>query len=183
MDLWVAFFNSHNEESEQLESNNLRAAFSKLEELPARLALIFHVAEGGGSDVSGDVMARAIAVVGWAKNETRRAYGILQGSKPDSARPSNHDRLMELLDRKGPMRVRQVQAGCHEYRGKSASDTKADLDSLVASGRARQTSTGAYECLKTGNSDTAAVPKNPTPETPSADVADVLMGEGPWTKV
>jgi hypothetical protein len=159
-DLFRDFFDRHNEASEQLESEELRPAFSKLEELPARLALILHAAEGGVGDVTGDVMARAIALVEWAKNEIRRAYAILLPGKPDSDRRSNHDRLRELLDRKGPMHVRDVQAGCHAYRRKSASETKADLDSLVASGHARQMSTGAYECVKPGNPDPELPPKS-----------------------
>ncbi len=188
--LWVAFYCSHNEESKQLDSDDLKAAFSKLEELPARLALILHVAEGHSGDVTGDVMARAIDIAEWAKNETRRAYVILRPRQRDSALTPDRGQLLELMARKGPIRVRQVQAGCRPYKKKSATETKADLDGLVATGHARLTPDGAYACVVSGSPESALTPPAPPPPpapTPlgadGADTADVLTGDIEWTKL
>jgi hypothetical protein len=183
--LFRDFFDQHNEESEQLGLDDLRAAFSKLEELPARLALILHVAEGRDGAVSGNSMARAVAVAGWVKNETRRAYAILRPCQHGPPLPPDLGRLLKLMARKGPMRARDVQAGSHAHRNKSAPQTKADLDRLVASGHARQRPDGAYECVPAGHPDPAPAPPTTAlttaPTHANADVADVLTGEGPWT--
>jgi hypothetical protein len=164
--LFREFFDSHNEESEQLPSDDLKPAFSKLEELPARLALILHVAEGCEVDVTGAEMARAISVVEWAKREARRAYTILQPPQPEPALPRDASQLLQLLARKGPVSVRQAQAGCRAYRA-SASQAKAALDSLVAGGHARQTADGAYARVEL---DGAAATPTPPALCPSADM-------------
>jgi hypothetical protein len=156
-DLFRSFFDRHNEESERLASDDLRPAYSKLEELPARLALILHVAEGRGGEVSGEVMARAIGMVEWAKNEAHRAYAILRPLTPSASPAPAEARLLELMARKGSLSVRQVQAGCRPYRD-SASQAKAALDSLVESGHAQVRPDGAYGCVEAVSPDPAPLP-------------------------
>jgi len=180
-DLFRRFFNSHNEQIEELASDDLKPAFSKLEEMPARIAVLLHAAEGQGGDVSGETMARAICVGEGAEHEARRAYDLLRPSQPGAAQKSDVGRLFDLLVRKGSLTAGQAQTGCRPFK-KSAVAAKTALDSLVASGLARVTSDGAYEPAGAGSP--IATPATPTP--PSADVADVadaLTEDTQWTKL
>ena len=151
--------------------------------MPTRLALVLHVAEGTSGEVNENVMNRAIGITEWAKNEIHRAYAILRPCEHDPALTPDQGRLLKLMARKGRLRVREAQAGCHAYRNKSALQTKADLDRLVASGHARQTPDGAYEYARAGSPAPATAPPTTAPTRPSADVADVLTGDGTWTKL
>ena len=187
--LFSEFFDRHNEAAERLPSAELRSAFSKLEELPARLALILHVAENGTGGISEDVMARAIRLTEWAKNETRRAYAFLgsrlpngSGSTPTIPSPlSDEETMVDWIRRKGPADVRAIQAGCRRWRRPTA-EVKATLEQLVQRRLLSVTEGGKYECA-----DAAAAAREPVVEAaPAADTADtaaVLTGGQPWTKV
>jgi hypothetical protein len=184
--LFSEFFDRHNEAAERLPSAELQSAFSKLEELPARLALILHVAENGTGGISEDVMARAIRLTEWAKNETRRAYAILgsrlpngSGSTPAIPSPlSDEATVVDWIRRKGPADVRAIQAGCRRWRRPTA-EVKAALEQLVQRRLLSVTEGGKYECA-----DAAAAAREPVVEAaPAAVTADVLTGGQPWTKV
>src|SRR5690606_19005964 len=74
---FVSFFNKHNEEQASL-SGDLAAAWSKLEQIPARLALVLHcIKQAAGEPVDPntvdvDTMRDAIRLTDWFKSETLR---------------------------------------------------------------------------------------------------------------
>lgn len=115
-------------------SGDYSAAVSKLEELPARLALVLHLSRWAAGDdvdddlVDADSMAAAITMTVWFRHETQRVYRLLAASAQD--RQCN-----ELVDwirtRGGRCTVRQLQKGRREFRS-SASLAEDALNSLVA---------------------------------------------------
>ena len=94
--LWIQFYNHHQSELSNL-TDDLAAAFSKLEEIPARLALIFHCVDGDSGSVTADTMANAIQLTQWFKRETRRIYEALDES-PDEQRDR---KLLDWIRTKG----------------------------------------------------------------------------------
>jgi len=102
--LWVAWCNAHNEELLEF-TGERAAAWSKLEEIPARLALILHFIRWAALDptitdqnaIDDATMAAAIELTEWFKYETRRIYDLLAES------PEHHGRrrLIELMERHG----------------------------------------------------------------------------------
>lgn len=79
---WIAFFDKHAEEQEELEGD-LAAAYSKLEGYCARLALVLHLAAWADGKypapepIRVDSIERARKLTEWFKYETRRIYGLL----------------------------------------------------------------------------------------------------------
>ncbi len=76
---FIDFYNSHNDEQFAL-TGDLKSAYSKLEEVAARLALIIHCCERGFGPLELSTMQRAIELTQWFKNEAHRVYGILDES-------------------------------------------------------------------------------------------------------
>ena len=86
--LYVDFVNKHGEEQASM-NGHLASQWSKLEEIPARLALVFHCVKGVGTNESGvgtwdakvdfETMASAIRVTEWFKAETLRINRVLAG--------------------------------------------------------------------------------------------------------
>jgi len=133
---WKAYFNRHAEEQTDL-TGDLSAAWSKLEEVPARLALVIHCARWAADDpdlespdaVDAASMKAGITLAEWFKVETRRVYGLL--SDPDADR--DRRRLIEWIERKGgSVTPRDVQQGHRQYR--TAQDAEAALEDLVKAG-------------------------------------------------
>lgn len=137
--LFVAYVNAHNQELVDL-SGDLAAAWSKLEETAARLALVFELvrwARGAGDTppvtVGAESMGGAIGLVEWFKHETRRIYAEVLSSDTDD-RPTARERLVAWLGRQpGPVTTRQVQQGCRFL--KEPGQAEAALEELVESGR------------------------------------------------
>ena len=187
--LFSEFFDRHNEQAERLPAAELQSAFSKLEELPARLALILHVAEGETGAISEDVMARAIRITEWAKDETLRAYAILGSRQPKgsaltpaaSPPPSDEEFLVDWIRRTGPASVRKIQSGCRRFRD-SAEKAKIALEHLVQRGLLKATAGGDYECAGANPAVREAIVEA-APAADTADTADVLTEEQQWTKV
>jgi hypothetical protein len=134
---WTAYFNAHANEQAEL-SGDLAAAFSKLEECPARLALVIHFTRWAAGDptlasadiVDLDSMAAGITLANWFKHETRRTYAMLD--ETDGERDQR--RLVEWIDRKGgTVTAREVQMGCRWLREPGAAE--AALDELAKAGR------------------------------------------------
>ena len=130
---WLDYYDRHNAEQVAL-SGDLAAAWSKLEEIPARLALVLHcVASAGDHDdartVSGETMARAIALTEWFKAEARRVYSLLAECETDRERRE----LVEWIEQRGGrITARDLQ---HKRRGyATADDAEADLNDLVSAG-------------------------------------------------
>jgi len=112
---WKVYYNAHAQEQIDL-SGELSAAWSKLEEYAARLALVVHFARWAADDrtltsadvVDGASMAAGIALVTWFKGEARRVYALLGESDEDRERR----RLVEWLERRGGSATpREVQNG------------------------------------------------------------------------
>ena len=116
--LWVDFVNAHGRETADL-TGALAAAFSKLEGYAARLALIIRLArwaEDPGSlgigplEVDAASIEAGIAIVQWAKNETRRVYTMLSEDDDDQALRE----AQELVERRGgTITVRELQQTLH----------------------------------------------------------------------
>ena len=192
--LFHEFFDRHNEEAEALPTDELRAAFSKLEELPARMALILHVAGEEAGAISEETMSRAIRIGEWAKNETRRAYAIL-GSCPkgESARkpsgpttPPDDDELRAWIkDRPEGVSVRDIhRKGPRKFRPSSVAEPS--LLRLAAEGKVQRIKGGRgvtrYVAV---NHDAAAEAPTPcpTPASPASDEATQPREEPKWTTI
>jgi hypothetical protein len=135
---WTAYYDAHAAEQTDL-TGDLSAAWSKLEEYAARLALVVHLTRWAADpdrtdpDVLGaDSMAAGITLATWFKGEARRAYALLGES--DAERDER--RLVEWIGRKGGVvSARQVQQGCRWL--KQPGEAEAALNGLVKAGRGR----------------------------------------------
>jgi hypothetical protein len=115
----------------------LAAAFSKLEGYAGRLALVLSLtrwAENPGSQgigpaaIDGESIRAGIAIVKWAKQETRRIYATLQESDEDQEARE----VAELVERRGgSLTVRDVQ---RSLRLKTAEETEEILVQMVKDG-------------------------------------------------
>ena len=130
------YYNRHAEEHADL-SGELSAAWSKLEEYAARLALVIQCTRWAAGDAvleSPDVvdaasMKSGIRLAEWFKAEARRVYSLLSESDDDR----QQRRLIEWIDRKGgSVTVREVQQG-HRRFG-TARDAEAALTELEKAG-------------------------------------------------
>ncbi|MBN2580960.1 MAG: DUF3987 domain-containing protein [Pirellulales bacterium] len=133
---WKVYYNDHAEEQADL-AGELSAAWSKLEEYAARLALVVHFARWAADDptlandnvVDKASMAAGITLAMWFKGEARRVYALLGESDEDR----NRRRLIEWIERKGgAVTAREVQQGHRQYR--TAEDAEAALEKLVKAG-------------------------------------------------
>ncbi|REK17367.1 MAG: DUF3987 domain-containing protein [Planctomycetota bacterium] len=133
---WKAYYNNHAQEQVDL-AGDLSAAWSKLEEYAARLALVVHVARWAADDptlASADVvdevsMEAGIVLATWFKGEARRVYALLGESEEDR----EQRRLVEWLERKGGSATpRDVRMGCRWLR--EPGEAEAALEQLVRDG-------------------------------------------------
>lgn len=133
---WKEYYNHHAEEQTAL-SGDLAAAWSKLEEYAARLALVIHLVQRAADDadlespdaVDADSMKAGIELAQWFKAEARRVYALL--SESDNGREQR--RLAEWIERKGgSVTAREVQQGHRQYR--TAQDAEAALEELAKAG-------------------------------------------------
>ena len=109
---WVEFHDLHAEELAEL-AGDLAAAWSKLRDTAARIALILHVE--------------------WLKYETIRVYRILGESEVDrSARQADEKLVSWLRRRGGSATARDVVTGCRWIE--TSDEAKAALDRLEAAG-------------------------------------------------
>ena len=134
--LFQSFYNRHNAELQEY-SGDLAAAWSKLEEIPLRLALVIHCVrvvayDSIGKDahsVDADSLSMALVLTEWFKHEARRVHVMLRETEA-----SAEDRkLVEWIERRGGQTtVREAQQGVRAL--KKASDARLALDRLVAAG-------------------------------------------------
>jgi hypothetical protein len=132
--MFVDYFNRHNSEQIDL-TGDLAAAWSKLEEYAARLALVVHsirCAAGesvNASELDDGSMRRGIELAEWFKHEARRAYAMFDATEDEY-------RERQLLDwiirRGGWVTARDAQRGCSWL--KKSTDAEKALDGLVKSG-------------------------------------------------
>ena len=135
--LWVSYYNSHAKEQANL-TGDLAAAWSKLEEAAARLALIIHFCRWAAKDTSlrfpdmldAKSFGAGIELANWFKNEARRVYAMLAESTGDR----DDRRLLEWIERRGgPVTAREVQQGCRWLQESGAAD--AALERLIKAER------------------------------------------------
>lgn len=134
-DLFKAFYNAHNLETAEL-SGDLAAAWSKLEETPARLALVLHCVRFVSGDnveplvCDADTMAAALRLTDWFKHEVRRVYAILAGESPAV---SNRRKLVDwIAKRGGRVRVSDVYTNYRPLKDSGAAEKS--LAELVGAG-------------------------------------------------
>ncbi|CAN5183045.1 hypothetical protein BH11PLA2_BH11PLA2_07710 [soil metagenome] len=132
---WIRYYNAHSHEQADL-TGDLSAAWSKLEEYAARLALVVHYARWAAGEVADELwldvasMNAGIALATWFKGEARRVYALL--SESDGERDDR--RLVEWIGRKGgSVTARDVQQGCRWL--KEPGTAEAALEELVKAGR------------------------------------------------
>jgi hypothetical protein len=134
---WVAYYNAHATEQADL-IGDLSAAWSKLEEYAAQLALVLHFVRRAVGDrmltnvdiLDAGSMNAGIALTEWFKGEARRVYAMLGESDSDR----DQRRLVEWIERKGgSVTARDVQQGCRWLKEPGAAE--AALEELVKAGR------------------------------------------------
>jgi hypothetical protein len=136
--VWVEFYGAHAEEQADL-TGDLAAAWSKLEEYAARLALVVHFVRWAAGDptlakpdvVDATSMQAGVTLAGWFKHEARRVYAMLG----ESGAERDHRRLVEWIGvrKGGSVTAREVRQGCRWL--KEAGAAEAALDELVRAGR------------------------------------------------
>jgi|SRR5579883_375202 len=135
--IWTAYYNAHAEEQADL-TGDLSAAWSKLEEYAARLALVVHCTRWAAHDstltdlniLDAESMNAGISLATWFKGEARRVYAQLGES--DTERDQR--RLLEWIEGKGgSVTARQVQQGCRWLKEPGAAE--AALLELAKHGR------------------------------------------------
>jgi hypothetical protein len=142
--VWAHYYDAHNREMADL-VGDLAAAWSKLEETAARLALIVHLSRwASGEAIDPDVVDEAsmqagAAIAGWAKHEAQRVYSILDETDGDR----DQRRLVEWIERHGgAVTAREVQMGYRRLREAGAAESA--LNDLVKAGM------GAWESSPAG---------------------------------
>jgi hypothetical protein len=133
--LWIRYYNSHNIEQTDL-TDEMAAAWSKLEEAAARLGMVVHYLRwaGGGTDdellLGEEAMAAGITLAEWFKREARRVYAMFG----ESVEERGQRRLVEWISHKGgTVTAREVRQGCRWLKEPGAAE--AALEELVKAGR------------------------------------------------
>lgn len=132
--VWTEYYDAHAVEQVDL-IGDMASAWSKLEEYPARLALVHHFVRWASGDVADEClldaasMTAGITLAQWFKHEARRVYAMLD--ETDEERSQRQ--LMEWIEKRGgTVTARQVQMGCRWLRGPGMAD--AALEKLVRAG-------------------------------------------------
>jgi hypothetical protein len=136
--LWKTYYNAHADEQADL-VGDLSAAWAKLEEYAARLALVIHFCRwaagaplnDGGDVLDAESMEAGIALTEWFKVEARRVYAILGESVEDR----DDRRLVEWLQhRRGEwLTANDVRRRCRWLQEQGAAETA--LERLSKDGR------------------------------------------------
>jgi hypothetical protein len=133
---WRSYYNAHAIEQADL-TGDMAAAWSKLEEYAARLALVLHFTRWAANDptlASADrvdvvSMNAGIVLANWFKHEARRVYAMLDESDTDR----DQRRLVEWTNGKGgTVTPREVRQGCRWLKGPGAAETA--LEELARAG-------------------------------------------------
>lgn len=134
---WKAYYNVHAVEQADL-TGDMAAAWSKLEEYAARLALVIHFTRWAVFDqtltnaniMDAMSMNAGILLAKWFKHEARRVYAMMDES--DTERDQR--RLIDWISRKGATATpREVQQGCRWLKEPGEAETA--LEGLVKAGR------------------------------------------------
>ena len=132
--LWIEFYDEHARQHLEL-TGPLSAAWSKLEAIPARLALVHHLVRWtvSGAEQPGIVglesMEAGIALTRWFAYEGQRFYEDLS---VDEADRELRVRAEWIQQKGGKVSVREYQQGHRSCR--TAEDAEMDLQELVTAG-------------------------------------------------
>jgi hypothetical protein len=125
-EIYIAYYNAHGHEQVDL-NGDMAAAWSKLEEYAARLALVIHLIRWAESDetlenadkVDVVSMRAAIRLTAWFKHEARRVYAMLD----ESDEKRDRRQLVEWIERRGgSVTIRQVQQGYRRLKSPGAAE-------------------------------------------------------------
>lgn len=137
---YVAWHDRHADEAVELSTDDLKAAWSKLRETVARVALVLHEVRLAAGDaveadyIDAETMDRAIRYVEWQKHELRRCYALLAESEIDRATRQADERLEAFVaSQGGSVATRDVIAGVRSIRDAKAAE--AALQRLADAGR------------------------------------------------
>lgn len=134
---YKAFYNDNALETSCLE-NEYSAAWSKLEEIPIRLALIFHCVENATAfqeahQISSATMKAAIKVTEWFKKEVMRVYALFHADTANSERDKKTERRLAWIENKGGVvSFRELQQGNRDLKNKM--ETEAEVKYLESQG-------------------------------------------------
>jgi len=143
--VWTAYYDAHAAEQVNM-TGDMAAAWAKLEEYAARLALVVHFTRCAAGDtdlIKANILDAAsmnagITLVTFFKHEVRRVYALLDESEPDR----DERRLGEWIGRKGgTVTAREVQQGCRWLKETGAAE--AALEEFVKAG------VGVWQPLRT----------------------------------
>lgn len=133
--VWKSYYNAHAVEQADL-TGDMAAAWSKLEEYAARLALVVHYTRWAAGAVACETrldltsMNAGIVLAKWFKHEARRVYSMLDESEAER----DERRLVDWIGRKGGTATpREVQQGCRWLKEPGAGETA--LEELAKAGR------------------------------------------------
>ena len=189
--LFGAFVEELDEERRRLPDGPLRSASAKIEAKAARLALIFQLAEDvqtgrQPSEVSAEVMRRAIELARWLWHEQRRVYGRMRWSGLSYAalHKSPAERVLDNLPDEfgtGDWIAAAMEAGVGTQR-----TAERWLAALVDAGKVERLQRGRYRKpthvgmsvmsdLSVTPSDSASEPTLPT--KPTTDITSVQAPE------
>jgi hypothetical protein len=134
---WKAYYNAHAIEQADL-TGDMAAAWSKLEEYAARLALVVHFTRWAAGDanltkpdiVDAVSMNAGIVFARWFRHEARRVYAMLDESNAER----DQRRLADWIGHKGgTVTPRELQQGCRWLKEPGAAESA--LEELVKAGR------------------------------------------------
>lgn len=134
---YIDFYDENALETSLLK-NEYSAAWSKLEEIPIRLALIFHCVENATAfqeshEISLSVMRSAIKVTQWFKKEVMRVYALFRPEAEKSERELATEKHLAWIEKKGGrVDFREMQQGHRDL--KSAKETEEELRFLADQG-------------------------------------------------
>ncbi len=169
---WVAFFDEHAAEQDDLTDDRQAAAWSKLEAYAARFALIFSLCRCPSAVmVDSQSMRDGITLTRWAAHEAKRVYSMLAGESDGNDPQAGL--IAWVVARGGRCTVRELAHGMRAYR--SAGSAEAALQALVSAGLGRWDSTpdgpGRPKNLYIhGNGNVVTVTKPLKPEEPANNV-------------
>ena len=136
--VWLDYYRAHNEEQVEL-FGDLAAAWSKLEEYAARLALVCYLAREAGrgraesaTALDDESMEAGVALATWFKHQALRCYGLLGQTEDDREQAE----LMKWIRQHGGRcTARELARGPRQYR--ALDDAHAALVDLAKAGMGR----------------------------------------------
>ena len=135
--VWAEYFNAHAQRQAETEDDDRVAAYAKLEQYAARLALVIHFVRWAANDptltnegmIDATSLRAGVTIARWFCHEAERVYALLGECVEDE----EDRKTIELIGRKGNrITVRELQQASRRFP--TADDGERALDRLVASG-------------------------------------------------